>query len=70
MSQAGFDAECFKSKDGKQCTMQWTELDKMEQKSLILKVQKTNRRADVVVITLNLQAKGLELGDLLRCAKH
>lgn len=43
MSQAGFDAEYFKQKDGEQCKMQWMEPDKMGQKSSILKVQETNK---------------------------
>ena len=45
--------------------MQWMKADEMEQKSSILKVQETNKRVEMVFITLNLQAKGLELGDLL-----
>lgn len=65
MSQAGFDTECFKQKDGKQCTMQWMGSDKMGQKSSILKVQETNRSVEVVFIILNLQVKGLDLQDLL-----
>ena len=65
MSQADFDAEYFKQKDGEQCKMQWMKADKMEQKSSILKVQETNKRVEMEFITLNLQAKGLELGDLL-----
>ena len=65
MSQADFDTEYFKQKDGEQCTMQWMGSDKMGQKSSILKVQETNRSVEIVFIILNLQAKGLELGDLL-----